>query len=121
MDCPQCLEQQWALIEKAVARYPERAEAVGREIIEGKPRRYCEGCGIRIPQYHGMQLCGFEAASIHHYHDQGEYPVDQKPEDKFIVFRIPVHPELCHECYLADYAKTFPGAELPIIANVRFD
>lgn len=136
MSCVACLQKRQDLIAKAVARlgeYPDQAkvDAITSEIIEGRPRRYCEGCGRRIPQYHGMQYSGFQSQSIHHFHDTEEVPGQALPAGGTIIhhgqasakqvnFQTPIHTELCHECYLVDYAAVYPGAPVPQIANADF-
>ncbi len=136
--CAQCAEKREALIAKAIARLKQHQqtpvvtfttmsmatpeEMVKHEIVEGRPRHYCEGCGRRIPKYEGMQNAGFQSHTIHHYHGE---PIDMINPDtrdpKHVALALPVHLELCHECYLQDFAKVYPGEPLHDIANVRFD
>jgi hypothetical protein len=64
-----------------------------------KPKKdhTCWDCLRAIPRYHNMAGNGYQSAS-YQYAD-GE----------------PVLRELCRECYLEDYAATFPQANLPKI------
>ena len=118
MACADCLQQRTDLIALAVALVDsDQRDALAREIIDGRPRHYCEGCGRRIPQYHGMQNSGFESVAIHHYHGEDE----TLPNGKVVTLHIPIHQELCHECYLEDYAANYPTAPQPVIASARFD
>ena len=83
----------------------------------GDKRRACDACGKPIPVYVAMGGAGFQAHSIDHEHleehDMGNGQVKKA--------RTPVHLELCHECYLKDFAQQYPGQPLPDIANVRVD
>lgn len=121
--CQLCRQKIEDLVAAALAYYSARPHPDGatpaqieHEIREGKPRRYCEDCGRRIPQYHSMQNCGFQSQTLHHHHEQ---PIDKDRLGR--TYQIPVHRELCHDCYLVDHQVAYPDAPVPQIANARFD
>lgn len=70
----------------------------------------CDECLRPIPKYDNMGGAGFESHSIHHFHTE---------EEGVKTLNLPVHLQLCHECYLKDFEKNYPGDPLPEIANVK--
>jgi hypothetical protein len=72
--------------------------------------RRCDRCKAPIPLYENMGGAGFRSHTVDHYHEDA---AGRK------TLQTPVMLELCHACYLQDYAAFYPGAELPDIANVK--
>jgi hypothetical protein len=72
--------------------------------------RKCDECGEPIPHYVAMQGSGFQSLTIDHFHAEQVLGVQMQS---------PVTLELCHRCYLRDFAKHYPTDPLPVIRNVE--
>ncbi len=96
-----------------IPTYPEH-ECREKGPCSESPEKHCADCKIPIPNFDG-------STSIdHRYRNMGGNGFKSHTADhnhlrsvKGSTGIMPVQRELCVECYLKDYAKAYPDAELP--------